>query len=310
MEIAFLLRPTEYEFFCEIDHLLPKGNFPVFPLDELEAISTASAYYLCDPDSNFAVVAIFGDIPIDVSGKAYINDDQFNDLPDSIRRQQTFESFGCDDRFFDIIGDLRAQLQSHLIRIMPLESVPAERVITVLEIAKTVDAMFTMFNRRPELDQPTRFFQNFREFTSGLSIEEVDQIVWRYLSYPGNIGDAPSDLSFPLEQRVRLIEAMVVPFREYLNPLSLKHTSKQNGFFMWWDIVIAHQKGIEVELFLEPLKEILYLSNPACQAAALHGLNHLQHPDRHLVIERWLEDENPEPEMREFAKICKSGKHM
>ena len=87
--------------------------------------------------------------------------------------------------------------------------------------------------------------------------------------------------------------------------------------FMWWDLVVesdvyAHGDAVELSrgraAILKTLERILALSSPACQRAALHGLNHLHELQAGAVVQRFLEShQDLDPELRAYAKDCLAG---
>jgi len=61
----------------------------------------------------------------------------------------------------------------------------------------------------------------------------------------------------------------------------------------------------------QTLCHILELKSPRCQNAALHGFNHVQHPDTEIVIRQYLKD-NPSlnAEDRDYALSCMCGEEL
>ncbi len=63
-----------------------------------------------------------------------------------------------------------------------------------------------------------------------------------------------------------------------------------HGWFMLWHLILKRRSpGDMADVALDCLKEILALPDGRCQGAALHGLNHLRHPDRPAVVQRWID---------------------
>ena len=59
------------------------------------------------------------------------------------------------------------------------------------------------------------------------------------------------------------------------------------------------------------LNKILQLDNKDCQYAALHGLNHLQHPDTKTIIEQYIAMQaDLDYDDMEFARACITGRVM
>lgn len=93
---------------------------------------------------------------------------------------------------------------------------------------------------------------------------------------------------------------------------------------MWWDPLaydfnpmkradpqtnVEHRR-IQDAMF-RTLIRILELESPNCQRGALHGLNHVFHPDTKTVIDTYLRRHpNLTEEMREYAIACSRGEMM
>jgi len=72
----------------------------------------------------------------------------------------------------------------------------------------------------------------------------------------------------------------------------------------------AAHKRIQNAMF-ETLSKILKLDSVDCQSAALHGLNHVFHPETKSVVKNFIES-NPDlsDEFVEYATLCANGQAM
>ena len=80
--------------------------------------------------------------------------------------------------------------------------------------------------------------------------------------------------------------------------------------FMWWDWLIFHRQLTEREAdaILAALTEILTLPSRDCWHSALHGLGHLDHPDKSERIEEFLrEHPNLSNDDRAYARMAAAG---
>jgi|SRR5580658_5047337 hypothetical protein len=117
------------------------------------------------------------------------------------------------------------------------------------------------------------------------------------------------ELDIPFSQRKESVRAMVDPFRRFfaVEPLD-------TSCHMWWDALcydwhsenrVRERGGEDLQMqdvMFETLSSILYLDAAQCQAAALHGLGHLHHPETHLLINKYIDDHpSLTHEQREYA---------
>ena len=58
------------------------------------------------------------------------------------------------------------------------------------------------------------------------------------------------------------------------------------------------------------LEEILAMDDERCQAYALHGLNHLDHPQRPTVVQRWIEAHRNRGWNMVWVEKCRDGTAM
>lgn len=80
---------------------------------------------------------------------------------------------------------------------------------------------------------------------------------------------------------------------------------------MWFDLLRYfgqdRDQRVVDEIYLA-LEKILFMDSFDCQGAALHGLGHLDHPDKKDLITKYLrEHRDLHPEVRRYAKAAIKG---
>lgn len=102
-----------------------------------------------------------------------------------------------------------------------------------------------------------------------------------------------TDVPFPL--REACVRAMFDLFRGFFATEPL-----DTSCYMWWDAMCydwycgnraREQGGEDLEMqdvMYQTLAEILSLDSQSCQAAALHGLGHLHHPETREFVDRYI----------------------
>ena len=115
----------------------------------------------------------------------------------------------------------------------------------------------------------------------------------------------------PEEMRIACLEAMVAPFRDYLQ---MARGYSGSAFHMWWD----HFRHWDMHKNTVPvcrrvLAQVLALPDKECQFAALHGLNHLP-PDAEAsaMVERYLDERRAQltPSEIEWVEACREGRAL
>ena len=213
-------------------------------------------------------------------------------------------SEGFWDRFFDF--DFAKQREA--IGNLTMAEVPPQHVRRFVEWAKKNED-YILIKQPNHPGCVTEFLQNFDQHLKDASIEEADQFVWAYLGMPCWVSSIWLEDPDASPGWVALVEAMVHPFADYL--ARQPDAENQNGFHMWFDLFLSGENvGPLAESYLRVLKQVLYLPNIACQGAALHGLNHLVHPDRGAVIAEWLNNPVASKELEDYARSCAEGKCM
>ncbi len=129
------------------------------------------------------------------------------------------------------------------------------------------------------------------------SLEQLDQGFWAIQS--SNIECAVTEIiwdqKLPFEIRESCVRSMFHLYELLFSEVSLEASAE-----MWWDSLAydwhcgnrVRAKGGEDQLMqdvmFETLSKILQLPSEECQAAALHGLGHLHHPDTSALIVAYL----------------------
>jgi hypothetical protein len=168
----------------------------------------------------------------------------------------------------------------------------------------------------------TRLFEHPAQVLSDFSDGEIAQGLWDILG-DSEYATTLADLSVPLADRLRCLEAIAILFRDLFavrcSP-HLKHRSEAgnplNGVcYMWWDLFwvtpVPEERTVMFETILRSLTQILHLPSMACQEAALHGFGHWLDIDENRIqaeIDRWLQH-HPDlrPELRTYALSARCG---
>ena len=162
-------------------------------------------------------------------------------------------------------------------------------------------------------------FKESRNLLKKYSKDQLEQGFWAMVplgGLEGGVYELIWDSKLCVHTKERLIESM---FDLYANLFS--SDPLDNACMMWWDSLAydfnpmkeADPEGNEEhrrirDAMFRTLTRILQLESPACQRAALHGLNHVLHPDTESAINEYL-SKHPElaKEDREYALICSRG---
>jgi N-acetylglutamate synthase-like GNAT family acetyltransferase len=114
-----------------------------------------------------------------------------------------------------------------------------------------------------------------------------------------------------VESQVEAIGAMRAMFTDYL--AKNEEGGEDQGFWMWWDMVIDqihwHEPGAAElrQAIFEILCDILDLDDGHCQECALHGLGHLDHPQRSARVQRFIDQCEPAEWRMEWLEQCRDG---
>jgi len=123
------------------------------------------------------------------------------------------------------------------------------------------------------------------------------------------------DRTVPIGKREELIGSMVQLYARLFRVQSFAYAVN-----MWWDaIAYAFECGNAIrgrsqeetrlqDAMFTSLVQILTIDSPACQAAALHGLGHLHHPEGERAIHLFVENTpGISPELRAYAGQAAAG---
>lgn len=162
---------------------------------------------------------------------------------------------------------------------------------------------------------------NSQDLIKRYSREQLEQGCWAMMG-AGLDGSAHAliwDSALNIETKERLIEAM---FDVYANLFSVDPLD--TCAHMWWDSLAydfnpMHEADPKAndehrrirDAMFRTLIRILNLDSHECQLSALHGLNHVQHPDTSSVISEYLA-RHPDlsDEDRDYALACARGEEM
>lgn len=150
--------------------------------------------------------------------------------------------------------------------------------------------------------------ERYAEWAAIYSAAQLSQGLWAMFSYPCFLNYSICDRELPLEPRTRLVRSLAVQYEVFVRHYGsgvLPH-----GWWMLWDLIAGPEEPELADVYLETLERVLAIDDSRCQQAALHGLNHLAHPDRPRVIQQWI-DQHYDPACDwTFAESCRDGVAM
>jgi hypothetical protein len=143
-----------------------------------------------------------------------------------------------------------------------------------------------------------RVFREPESLFARFSKVQVEEGFWGMIS--GTDWSLPQLLferDIPFSEREECVRAMFDLFKRFfaINPLD-------SSCHMWWDGIcyawhsenrVRDRGGEDLrmqDVMFQTLSAILYLDAPHCQAAALHGLGHLHHPETESLIQKYILD--------------------
>ena len=151
--------------------------------------------------------------------------------------------------------------------------------------------------------------ERYAEWGRLYTAAQLSQGEWAMFSEPGWHGWALSKGEVPFWVKERFLWSLAVPFLDYVkgwNP----GEEMPHGFFMLWHLVLPHEplERSVGQVALESLEMILSIDDERCQMYALHGLNHLDHPDRAKVVQAWMDRERNRVDP--WVTQCRDGEAM
>lgn len=170
---------------------------------------------------------------------------------------------------------------------------------------------FTWVDHDPAfiVEMSTHLFRNFAPRVAPYTALQVEQGLWILFGGFLELGSIVSKSEVPAEQRIACLEAMDIPFRDYLRK---KPRYRGSAFFMWWDLVLFGGSDLP-KVALRVIEKIMRLPGWPCQAAALHGLNHLRpDPEAAALVARYLDENRTrlKPEDLQWVEHCRDGKAL
>ena len=137
------------------------------------------------------------------------------------------------------------------------------------------------------------------------------ELTYRY-GFEGNVSEIIWTKELGLDQREAVIRSMYFLFADLFAVRPLWSAS-----FMWWD-ELAYcfhpdllrddwhpDNGFIREVMFSVLRDILDIPSEECRQAALHGLNHLRHPDTEAYVEAFLNSRSDlSPKLMKYARRC------
>lgn len=152
-----------------------------------------------------------------------------------------------------------------------------------------------------------KLFNNSQVLLGKFSYEQINQGLWFLLGATNQLSDWIWDEKIEWEIREECIKAMFNVFTGLFtaNPI-------QDAYFMWWDLLRDFSDEPDqkvINTMFETLAQILNLESPNCQDSALHGLGHIEHTGKKLLIENFLrKHSNLDEDIRKYALAAIEGK--
>lgn len=132
----------------------------------------------------------------------------------------------------------------------------------------------------------TEVCKSWKMIAKSFSQDHQNLCLWRMIGLPLFIGNVVPEVPVPM--RIEFIKAakevtLAIPL------LTPDEEPMQNGYFMWWDCLakIFVDKKLK-SICLATLSDLLEHEDIRVSYAALHGLGHLQHPDRASVVDAYI----------------------
>lgn len=140
----------------------------------------------------------------------------------------------------------------------------------------------------PELlvQYATQLFQNPAFLFERYSLEQLEQ-GFRFIPIVGELSEAIWDKNVLLTLRRKCILSMVNLFEIVFMKDSLGDVA-----FMWWDSFRSFEDEPEWEIvraIFDALSKIIRMESSECWGSALHGLGHLSHPGKAVLINDFLQ---------------------
>ena len=164
----------------------------------------------------------------------------------------------------------------------------------------------------------SEMFQNARSLLRKYDSATLEQGYWAMFGggFEGNLPDLIWNREIGLNLKVTMIRSMYFLYEDVFATAPRSEAS-----FMWWDEIAYDIHPLELadpenntehyairEAMFETLEKILMIDSWHCQEAALHGFNHVQHPETATVVQQFI-DENPglTNDQIKYAVSCANG---
>lgn len=153
----------------------------------------------------------------------------------------------------------------------------------------------------------TEVCKNWKQVAQDFSQDHQNLCLWRMIGCP--LFMSHMIFKIDLSARVAFIRAakevtLAIPF------LTPEDDPMENGYFMWWDCIVSHVEDRSFkDTCLEVLSELVTHTDERVSCAALHGLGHLQHPDRPTVVDAYIR-RVPEAADDPWVLECRNGTVM
>ena len=167
---------------------------------------------------------------------------------------------------------------------------------------------FVWTNGEPAVSQwVAAILEQWEEIAKDLSRKQQNVLLWRIIGYPLFIGFWLQDNSkLDLPEKFLLLHAaknVTLSLPQLFEP----GEPMENGYYMWWDILAKSNSRHEIaSICLDLLADLSLPQDPHVQVAALHGLGHLQHPERPAVVDEFIR-RHPEFKDEPWVLQCRNG---
>ncbi|MEL6839503.1 MAG: hypothetical protein AAFP85_09435 [Pseudomonadota bacterium] len=167
----------------------------------------------------------------------------------------------------------------------------------------------------------TCVFLDARSLLDSYEKSKLEQGFWAMTGagFDGNLNDIIWESSIAIGAKEKLISSMYYLYRDLFSQEPFGETCE-----MWWDALAyeinpmkrvdtinnTEHRRIQSAMF-ETLAKILDLDQHHCQFAALHGLNHVFHPETDDLIKNFVKSHPDLTDLEvEYATACANGRAM
>ncbi len=167
----------------------------------------------------------------------------------------------------------------------------------------------------------SELFAASRELLDKYSNDQLEQGAWAMMgpSFEGSVSELLWGGEITIEEKEALVTSM---YQLYCNLFAVDDLDTSCN--MWWDALaydyhpmkLRSQNSSEEDrriqnAMFDTLGKILKLDSEACRYAALHGLNHVQHPGtKKLINDHIISNPDADETYRRYAMACMRGEAM